>query len=192
VFGLPRIGGPLGSGAPQLRAPESRNLSGLLDQLVRSGRIVVNQTPTLTRGERSKIFLSLLAAAHAAQIPRSKADAFALVNAAMNTVEDRYSGITYKPNLERDCGRMLPMTDDLYVGSATYWSAKPADTDVLIGNADVYETRANFVLVADNGATELWLSPRVTPEGVVEGPAKCLWRAAGRDGLTISKSIGLR
>jgi hypothetical protein len=164
-------------------------LAPLLDTLIRSGRVVANQTAVLSKGDRAKIFLALLDAAHLTCPQHSKSGAFALINAAMNAVEDRYSGIAWRPGMivDRNSERMLPITLDLYQGPVGAFRSELSGVDLIIRTADVYQTRRNHVLVADNGAFELWLSPSVAADGVTMKPGRCLLRVAGDDGRSITQ-----
>ncbi len=82
-------------------------------------------------GARATAFVSELTAAASAHRPASFAEAFALINDIMNSVEDRSSGIAWHPGmpLDRDAGRMLPLADDIKLGQAAGW---PRASDVRI------------------------------------------------------------
>ncbi len=143
----------------------------------------------LSRAERAKAFVLELQAAIAVTRPTSKARALALINATLNAVEDRYSGIVWRPGMpfDRDSGRMLPLADDLYVGPALIWQGKPANVTVDILEADFYQTRGNDVLIAANGAFELWTLQRTASDGAIVPPV-CLVRCPGIDGRVISRA----
>lgn len=141
----------------------------------------------LLRGERAKAFVSELQAAIVRRRPRSKNEAFALINRVLNAVEDRHSGVMWHPGMpiDRDSPRMMPLARDIYAGPALIWQDRPTGVTLAIPEADHYQTRGNDVLIAPNGAFEIWTLKRTSPEGA-QVPAVCLVRCPGVDGRVIS------
>lgn len=112
----------------------------------------------MDKSERFALFVQELRKAAAAA---SFEEARQLVESVLNSVEDRYSGVPFRPDQWRDDGRMYPPQDDAERKSA------------MVG-VRVFRTRGHRVWIAVNGAL------RITTAGTSE--ERVVLDRAGKDG----------
>ena len=94
-------------------------------------------TSVLTKADRFRLFLTRLTAAPAAG---SHDEAFALIAATLNAVEDEHSGVPATPANWQFDGRMYPPQSDM---------ARPSAD---LPGVTIYRSRAHRTLLASNGA----------------------------------------
>lgn len=112
----------------------------------------------MDKRERFALFVRELQEAAAAA---SAEEARQLVESVLNSVEDRYSGVPFRPDSWRDDGRMYPPQDDSERQSA-------------IVGVRVFRTRGHRLWIGFNGAI------RITTVGTSE--ERVVLDKAGKDG----------
>lgn len=112
----------------------------------------------MDRSERFALFVRELQEAAAAA---SYEEARQLVHSVLNNVEDRHSGVPFRPENWRSDGRMYPPQDD-------------AERKSPIPGVRVFRTRGHRVWIAVNGAI------RITTAGAAED--RVVIDKAGKDG----------
>lgn len=112
----------------------------------------------MDKSERFALFVRELREAAAAA---SFEEARQLVEAVLNTIEDRHSGVPFRPDNWRDDGRMYPPQDD-------------AERKSPITGVRVFRTRGHRLWIAANGAI------RIATTGTLE--ERVVLDKAGKDG----------
>ena len=179
------------SGRPNPAVPT--RLTQLLESMLSRGALTPVFAPSgaATRPSRVVMYLGLLREAATRFPPSDGKTALAIVNDALNAVENRFSGLPYEPTGAdfRSDGRMYPILDDLPRGPASAWIELPVAVRLEQSAAERYQTKSNDVLIGANGAIEIWLSAGLHPSTGAWTPARCVLRLPGASGLSVTREL---